>query len=193
LEQIQEVWAILLLRVCLLLIGAAQPNVRQMSLQLNLRRIVFRLWYYFRIGYGTYLTFLLGFVSTIVTVYYLAINNIPFLKSIFPTFWLFGLLALAVGVPLAVSSGYAHFKRSQAYSAEVDIGVEANPYYYKITPGKEKDMTIPISIANIDLLLVMAKKLGVLTPQIESTFLEVRQKYVNLAKRGDYRISSPDD
>jgi len=156
---------------------------------LNLRRLLFRSWYYFRIGYGTYLAFLLGFVSTIVTVYYLAINNIPFLKLIFPNFGLFSILALAFGVPLAIFSGYLHFKRSQAYSSEVDIAVEANPYYFKITPGKEKEMGIPLAIANIDLFLAMAKKLGVLTPEIESTFLEVREKYVNLTKHGDYRIS----
>jgi hypothetical protein len=160
---------------------------------LNLRRLLFRSWYYFRIGYGTYLTFLLGFVSTIVTVYYLAINNIPFLKLVFPSFWIFGVCALAVGVPLAVFSGYAHFKRSRAYSSEVDIGVEANPYLFKITPGKEKEMAVPLAIANIDLFLAMAKKLGVLAPETESTFLEVREKYVILAKHGDIRLSSPKD
>ena len=157
------------------------------------RRLLFRAWFYFRIGYGTYLTFLLGFVSTIVTVYYLAINNIPLLKLVFPSFYLFSILAIAVGVPLAVFSGYFHFKRSQAYSSEVDIGVEANPYLFKITPGKEKDMTVPYIIASIDLTLAMAKQLGALTPEIESRCLEVREKYVNLAKHGDYRISSRDD
>jgi len=156
---------------------------------LNLRRLLFRSWYYFRIGYGTYLSFLLGFVSTIVTVYYLAINNIPFLKLIFPTFWLFSILALAFGVPLAIFSGYFHFKRSQAYSSEVDIGVEANPYYFKITPGKEKELTVPLTVANIDLTVAMARKLGVLTPELESDFLQVREKYLRLAKYGDYRIS----
>ena len=156
---------------------------------MNLRRLLFRSWYYFRIGYGTYLTFLLGFVSTIVTVYYLAINNIPFLKLMFPNFWLFSILAIASGVPLAVLSGYVHFKRSQAFSAEADITVEANPYYFKVTPGKEKELNVPLTIANIDLFLAMAKKLGVLTPEIESTFLEVREKYVRLTKHGDFRIS----
>ena len=176
----------------LFLIGAALPNVRKKGARLNLRRLLFRAWYYFRIGYGTYLTFLLGFVSTIVTVYYLAVNNISFLKSIFPNFWLFSMLAIAIGVPLAVFSGYFHFKRSQAYSSEVDITVEANPYFYKITPGKEKDMTIPITLAGIDLNLAMARKLGVLTPEIESEYHKVREKYVNLAKHGDYRISTSD-
>ena len=50
------------------------------------------------------------------------------------------MLALVVGVPLAIFMGLFHFKRSQAYSAEVDIGVEANPYYYKVTPGKEREL-----------------------------------------------------
>jgi hypothetical protein len=156
---------------------------------LNPRRLLFRAWYYFRVGYSTYLTFLLGFLTTIVTVYYLAINNISLLKLIFPSFWLFSILALSVGVPLSIFMGLFHFKRSQAYSAEVDIGVEANPYYYKVTPGKERELGIPYTLANIDLTLAMARKLGVLTPELESDLLQVREKYVRLGKHGDYRIS----
>jgi hypothetical protein len=156
---------------------------------LNLRRLLFRAWYYFRIGYSTYLIFLLGFLTTIVTVYYLAINNISFLKSVFPSFWLFGIFALVVGVPLAIFMGLFHFKRSEAFSAEVDIGVEANPYYYKVTPGKERELQVPFTVANIDLTLAMARKLGVLTPELESDLFQVREKYKRLGKHGDYRIS----
>jgi len=156
---------------------------------LNVRQFLFRCWYYFRIGYGTYLTFLLGFATTIITVYYLAINNIPALKSVFPSFLLFGLLAIGVGVPLSVLAGYVHFQRSRAYSSEVDIGVEANPYYYKVTPGKEREISLPLSIASIDMGLAMARKLGVLTPEAESAYLEAREKYVRLMKYGDYRAS----
>ena len=112
----------------------------------------------------------------------------------FPSFWLFGILVLVVGVPLAIFMGLFHFKRSQAYSAEVDIGVEANPYYYKVTPGKEKELQIPLTVANIDITLAMAKKFGVLTPELESDLLQVREKYVQLAEHGDYRISrAPSD
>lgn len=156
---------------------------------MNIRQFLFRAWYYFRIGYGTYLTFLLGFATTIITVYYLAINNIPALKSVFPSFLLFGLLAIGVGVPLSVLAGYVHFQRSRAYSSEVDIGVEANPYYYKVTPGKEREISLPLSIASIDMGLAMARKLGVLTPEAESAYLEAREKYVRLMKYGDYRAS----
>ena len=132
---------------------------------------------------------LTSFVTTIVTVYYLAINNISFLKLIFPSFWIFGILALVVGVPVAIFMGLFHFKRSQAYSAEVDIGVEVNPYYYKVTPGKERELQIPLTVASIDITPAMAKKLGVLTPELESELLQVREKYVQLGKHGDYRIS----
>ncbi len=156
---------------------------------MNPRRLLFRAWYYFRIGYSVYLTFVLGFVSTIVTVYYLAINNIPFLKLVFPSFWIFSVLAIAIGVPLAVFSGYFHFKRTRAYSSEVDIATESNPYLFKIVPGKEKEITVPSAIANIDLNLAMARKLGVLTPEMESSPPEVREKYQRLARHGDYRIS----
>jgi hypothetical protein len=104
---------------------------------------MFRAWYYFRIGYGTYLTFLLGFVSTIVTVYYLAINNIPILKSVFSSFLWFFVLAVAIGVPLAVFSGFLHFKRTRAYASEQDISVEANPWYWRVTPGRDALMAVP--------------------------------------------------
>jgi hypothetical protein len=161
-------------------------------MKLNVRRLVFRAWYYFRIGYATYLTFLLGFATTIVTVYYLAVNNIPILKSVFTSFTLFSIFALAIGVPLSVLAGYVHFKRSRAYSAEVDIAVEANPYYFKITPGKEREMQIPLTLANIDITLAMARKLGVLTSELESELLKAREKYVRLAKFGDYRVSESD-
>ena len=161
---------------------------------MNLRRLLFRAWYYFRMGYNTYLTFILGFVTTIVTVYYLAINNIEFLKLMFPSLWLFSILALAVGVPLGIFMGLFHFKRSQAYSAEMDIGVEANPYYYKVTPGKERELQIPLTVANIDITLAMAKKFGVLTPELESELLQLREKYVRLAEHGEYRVSrAPSD
>jgi len=107
-------------------------------------RFVGRVWYYFRIGYSTYLTFLLGFVSTLITVYYLAIKNIPDLLSFFPRFVPFALLATIIGVPLSIAIGWAHIKRIPAYSSEMDIGVEANPYNYKLAPGWQKEVWFPL-------------------------------------------------
>ena len=68
-------------------------------------RILSRMWFYFRIGYATYLTFLLGYVSTLVTVYYLAIKNLPTLLDIFPRFVPFAFLATIIGGPLSIVLG----------------------------------------------------------------------------------------
>jgi hypothetical protein len=105
---------------------------------------MWRAWFYFRMGYSTYLTFLLGFLTTIVTVYYLAINNISFLKLIFPSFWLFGVLAVVIGVPLSIFMGLFHYKRTRAFASEADIGVEANPWYYKYPPGYTREVWGPL-------------------------------------------------
>ena len=68
-------------------------------------------WYYFRLGYSTYLTFLLGYASTLVTVYFLAIKNMPVLLEIFPNFELFSVIATVIGVPLSIGIGWLHLKR----------------------------------------------------------------------------------
>jgi len=119
-------------------------------------RFLTRLWYYFRIGYSTYLTFALGYISTLVTIYYLAIKNLPTLLDLFPHFVPFAILATVIGGPASVAIGWLHFKRTPAYSSEQDISVEANPYNYKTAPGKERDAIIPMFL---ELLLLQEKAL----------------------------------
>lgn len=108
---------------------------------MNARRLVFPSWYYFRTGYGTYFSFLLGVATTFVTIYYLAIDHMPFLKELFPNFWVFSIIGVVVGTVACILVGYAHLKRTQAYSAEVRVGVEANPYTRMTTPGKEEKVS----------------------------------------------------
>jgi hypothetical protein len=81
-------------------------------------RWIYRAWYYFRQGYSTYLTFVLGYVSTLITVYYLAIKNMPPLLDIFPHFLSFAAIGTVFGVPLAIAIGWIHMKRSRLYSSE---------------------------------------------------------------------------
>lgn len=103
-----------------------------------------RLWYYFRIGYSTYLTFALGAINTLVVVWYLAIREIPAIENVFQHFLPFAVLAALLGVPLSVGVGWIHIKRSPAYSSEMDISVEANPYYYKSPPGYYQEVFFPV-------------------------------------------------
>jgi hypothetical protein len=116
---------------------------------------VARLWFYFRMGYATYLTFLLGFISTLVTVYYLAIKNIPYLLDVFPHFVPFAFLAVAIGLPLSIAVGWVHYKRSPAFSSEIDIQVEANPYYFKLPPGYNREVFAPVYLE----LMLLLKRL----------------------------------
>ncbi len=114
-----------------------------------------RLWFYFRIGYATYLTFLLGAVNTLVVVWYLAIREVPAIQSLFGHFLPFAIVVTLLGVPTSIAIGWVHLKRSPAYSSELDIGVEANPYYYKLPPGYNREVFAPLYLE----LLTQLKRL----------------------------------
>lgn len=150
---------------------------------------VFRAWYYFRMGYGTYLTFLLGYVSTLITVYYLAVKNIPFLLYIFPQFGLFALLGTVIGVPTAVTIGYVHMKRSRLYTSEVDVGVEANPYYYKLPPGFTTEAMVPTTLITLQLIRRMSEKMDLLTESEKTQIEQLEEKLATLLKGG--RLDTP--
>jgi len=135
-------------------------------MHLNLKaasRLPYRAWYYFRLGYSTYLTFLLGYASTLVTVYYLAIKNIPSLLDLFPKFVPFAVLATVIGVPLSIAVGWVHLKRSRLFSSETDISMEANPYNYKVVPGKETEVSFPVLLFIVRILRRLAESKGLMT------------------------------
>ena len=89
----------------------------------------FRGWFYFRQGWSTYFAFIFAAINTMVVTYYLAIENIPILKEVFPTFYVYLFTVSSIGIPLLVLVGYAHFKRTKAFRAEADIYVESNPFF----------------------------------------------------------------
>jgi hypothetical protein len=88
----------------------------------------FRSWYYFRMGWGTYFAFIFAAINTLTVTYYLAIERVPTLLSIFPNFLQYVLIISIIGVPLLVIVGYIHYKRTVAFKSEVDVIMESNPY-----------------------------------------------------------------
>ena len=106
----------------------------------------FRSWYYFRMGWSTYFAFVFAAINTLTVTYYLAIEKVPILEIIFPTFIQYVVIVSGIGVPILIVIGYVHFKRSKAFKSEVDIVVETNPY------GRR-------SIVNTELLLEINLKL----------------------------------
>ncbi len=143
-----------------------------------------RFWYYFRIGYSTYLTFLLGYVSTLITVYYLAIKNLPYLLDVFPHFETFSIIATAVGAPASVVIGWLHLKRTQAFSSEADISVESNPYTYKTSPGKEREAIIPLYLEILVQLKKLSEAQGLLTSSEKARIEDIEKKMQILIEGG---------
>ena len=101
------------------------------------RNIGFRAWYYFRMGWSTYFAFILAAINTLTVTYYLAIENYPTLKEIFPSFEIYIIIIISIGIPLLVTIGFVHYKRTSARKAEVDIGMETNPYQIRLLVNTE--------------------------------------------------------
>jgi hypothetical protein len=97
----------------------------------------YRSWFYFRIGWNTYFAFVLAAINTLTLTYYLAIDNYPVLKDLFPTFEQYVLIVVSIGVPLLAFTGYAHYKRTKAFRAETDIWIESNPYQARLLVNTE--------------------------------------------------------
>jgi hypothetical protein len=145
---------------------------------------VARLWYYFRIGYATYLTFLLGAVNTLVVVWYLAIREMPPVESVFGHFLPFAIAVTLLGVPLSVGVGWIHLKRSPAYRSEVDITIEANPYNYKLPPGFWKEVFAPLYLELLTQLERLAEAQTLLTGEDKSRIEALEHKLQILTKGG---------
>jgi hypothetical protein len=142
------------------------------------------MWYYFRIGYGTYLTFILGAVQTLTVVYYLLIKNAPTLEAIFPKFLEFSIIATAIGIPLAVLFGWLHMKGTPAMTSEMDISVEANPYNYKLPPGYYREAWSPTFLELLRFIRMIAERQGLVTEDDQDRIRELEAKLTRLIEGG---------
>ena len=114
----------------------------------------FRGWFYFRTVWSTYFVFILAAINTLTVTYFLAVDNYPLLKAIFPTFEQYVVIMVCVGIPLLILVGYAHFKKTLAYKSEMDIYVESNPYLSRNTVNA--DLSLKLNLKLISLLLKMS-------------------------------------
>ena len=101
------------------------------------KNLGFRGWFYFRQGWTNYFTFVFAAVNTLTVTYYLAIERYPFLETIFPNFLQYVIIIVGIGVPLLILIGFAHWKKTSARKAEVDIFYEVNPYIVRVLVNTE--------------------------------------------------------
>ena len=114
--------------------------------------IGFRSWFYFRQGWSTYFAFIFAAINTMVVTYYLAIENIPELKVIFPSFYIYLITTSMIGIPLLIFIGYAHQKKTSSYKAEADIYFESNPHSSRMYNNIELLLQLNIKLINLALL-----------------------------------------
>ena len=113
------------------------------------KHLGFRGWFYLRQGWANYLTFLMGAVNTLTITYFLAIDNYPSLKVIFPSFEVYITIIVTIGIPLLIAIGYAHFKRTQAFKSEIDVQIESNPYQRRNTVNNEINLRLNLQLMKL--------------------------------------------
>jgi len=144
----------------------------------------FRAWFYFRNGWSTYFAFIFAAINTMVVTYYLAIENLPTLKEIFPSFLLYLTVISSIGVPLLIFVGYIHFKRTAAYKAEADIYYESNPFALRTLNNTE--MLINLNLKLINNLTKLAKNDKLSENEIKE-ISELQKEYQNLINERTYK------
>ena len=148
----------------------------------------FRGWYYLRTGWATYFAFIFASVNTLVVTYYLAIEKIPDLQTIFPTFFSYVLILSVIGIPILIITGYMHFQKSHAYGSEAEIAAEQNPYFYKAAPGWVRDVQWPLFLKFSELLIKLTNNEKLTESELQE-ITELQKKISILMKGGS--IGSP--
>ena len=119
----------------------------------------FRGWFYFRQGWSMYFAFIFAAINTLTVTYFLAIDNYPSLKSVFPSFEIYIIIIVTVGVPILIAIGYAHFKRTKAFKSEIDVMIESNPYQRRNTVNNEMNLRMNLQLIKLLTKLVNDDKL----------------------------------
>ena len=115
----------------------------------------FRGWFYFRMGWSTYFAFILAAINTLTVTYFLAVDNYPALKIIFPSFEIYVLILISIGVPLLIFIGYCHYKKTKAFRSEMDVLIESNPFLRRTTVNT--DIILRFNLRLTDLILKLSK------------------------------------
>ena len=140
--------------------------------------MIYRSWYYFRAGYGTYISLPVGVASSLVVYYELALVNVKSLRFLFPSLTIFVLEALLVFIPISIALGLYHMKRTGIFATDVALQTESNPYVYKILPGKEQEVFLP-------LMMLTARGLARVLDQQKTMTTEEREEFDRVLAKAD--------
>lgn len=151
------------------------------------KKLPFRAWYYFRVGYTQYFAFILALANMLTVTYYFVVTSEPSLKLVFPSFSIYVIISTMIGIPLLSVVGFVHLRRSHAFISEMDVSVESNPYTYKLAPGILKECLAPLYL---ELLVLGRKSIAGETLTIdESKKLEELQRKLDFIIKGGSLLS----
>ena len=120
---------------------------------------LFRAWFYFRNGWSMYFAFIFAAINTLTVTYFLAIERAPALQAIFPSFFQYVAIVSLIGVPMLIGIGYAHYKRTKARKAEVDIGFETSTYKRSFIVNTEIILHLNLRLTEMLMKLTHGEKL----------------------------------
>ena len=120
------------------------------------RNLGFRAWFYFRNGWSLYFAFIFAAINTLTVTFYLAIEKYPDINWMFPTFLHYIAIFCCIGIPLLIFVGYAHYKRTAARKAEVDISYETDAYKARTLVNTEIAITLNMKL--LDMIMKISKK-----------------------------------
>ena len=100
-----------------------------------------RRWLDFRNGHSIYLIFLMTFANFVTIQYGLLIDQVPYLKSLFESIWIFAVIFVSAYVPIAIVIRYWHRKtkwrvEQQALFKENEIGATMWLFVIDLIDGK---------------------------------------------------------
>ena len=148
------------------------------------QNLLFRSRFYFRTGWQTYFAFILAAINTLTVTYFLAIDNYPSLKTVFPTFEIYILIILSIGIPLLVLIGFVHFKRSRSFKSEVDILVESNPYQKRNTVNSELNLRLNLKV--VSMMLKVSRKENLSEAEIQE-ITKIYDEIISLSKDRNFK------
>ena len=110
-------------------------------------------------GWSTYFAFMFAAINTLTVTFYLAIEKYPELEFLFPTFFHYVLIVTAIGIPVLISIGYIHFKRTAARRTEMDVNYETNPYVSRTLVNTDMILALNLKLTEVVLKLSTDQKL----------------------------------
>src|SRR5918997_1117711 len=131
--------------------------------------------------YSAYIALFIAVSNWITIQYRLLLENIPVFNALFSQLWIFLIVATVLFTVISILGGhYIHRKRQ--FRLEQAVAIEENPYLYKSAPGKERDLMIPITILQLEVIEAILTSNNSMTEEKKKQIEAFRQELIKLSK-----------